>query len=197
MHGNRSLIDCGKCRYIYNRQIVREDFVPTFSELKRTHTCGELRESDNGKKIKLNGWVASQRNLGGVLFIDLRDRYGKTQIVIDPDQIDQTMHTDANRVRHEFVVAVKGEVIPRPDGMVNDSMPTGAIEIKVTEFYILAESETPPFEITDETKAKEALRLEYRYLDLRRSPMQRNIRMRHEACLHIRKYLDSVDFYEI
>lgn len=171
--------------------------MPTFSELKRTHTCGELRLDDNGKKIKLNGWVASQRNLGGVLFIDLRDRYGKTQIVIDPDQIDEAMHADANRVRHEFVVAIIGEVIPRPDGMVNDSMPTGAIEVKVSEFYILSESETPPFEISDETKANEALRLEYRYLDLRRSPMQRNMRMRHEACLHIRNYLDSVDFYEI
>ncbi len=171
--------------------------MPTFSELKRTHTCGELRIDDNGKNVRLNGWVASQRNLGGVFFIDLRDRFGKTQIVIDPEQIDDSMHVVASRVRHEFVVAVKGEVIPRPDGMVNDSMPTGAIEIKVTEFYILSESKTPPFEITDETKANEALRLEYRYLDLRRAPMQRNIRMRHEACLHIRNYLDSVDFYEI
>lgn len=171
--------------------------MPTFSELKRTHTCGELRLDDNGKNIRLNGWVASQRNLGGVFFIDLRDRYGKTQIVIDPEQIDGKMHADASRVRHEFVVAIKGEVIGRPDGMVNESMPTGAIEVKVTEFYILSESETPPFEIIDETKANEALRLEYRYLDLRRSPMQRNMRMRHEACLHIRNYLDSINFYEI
>ena len=171
--------------------------MPIYSELKRTHTCGELRLTDKGKEIKLNGWVASQRNLGGVFFIDLRDRYGKTQIVIDPEQINEKMHAEASGVRHEFVVAVKGEVIPRPDGMVNDSMPTGAIEIKVSEFYVLSESETPPFEITDETKANEALRLEYRYLDLRRSPMQRNIRMRHEACLHVRNYLDSVDFYEI
>ncbi len=171
--------------------------MPTFSELKRTHTCGELRNDDNGKIIRLNGWVASQRNLGGVFFIDLRDRYGKTQIVIDPEQIDESMLAEASRVRHEFVVAIKGEVIGRPDGMVNKSMPTGAIEIKVTEFYILSESKTPPFEISDDTKANEALRLEYRYLDLRRTPMQRNIRMRHEAALHIRNYLSSVDFYEI
>ncbi len=171
--------------------------MPTFSELKRTHTCGELRLEDNKKIVRLNGWVASQRNLGGVFFIDLRDRYGKTQIVIDPEQIDEKMHTEASRVRHEFVVAIKGEVIGRPDGMVNKSMPTGAIEVKVTEFYILSESETPPFEITDETKANEALRLEYRYLDLRRTPMQRNMRMRHEACLYIRNYLNSIDFYEI
>ena len=171
--------------------------MPTFSELKRTHTCGQLRATDNGKKVKLNGWVASQRNLGGVFFIDLRDRYGKTQIVIDPEQINEAMLAEASKVRHEFVVAIIGEVAPRPDGMVNESMPTGAIEVRVSEFYILSESQTPPFEITDEVKANESLRLEYRYLDLRRSPMQRNIRMRHEACLYIRNYLDSVDFYEI
>ena len=171
--------------------------MPTFAELKRTHTCGQLRATDNGKKVKLNGWVASQRNLGGVFFIDLRDRYGKTQIVIDPEQISDTMLAEASKVRHEFVVAIIGEVAPRPEGMVNESMPTGAIEVRVSEFYILSESETPPFEITDETKANEALRLEYRYLDLRRSPLQRNIRMRHEACLYIRNYLDSIDFFEI
>lgn len=171
--------------------------MPTFSELKRTHTCGELRISDKGKKVKLNGWVNSYRNLGGVLFIDLRDRYGKTQIVIDPDAIKQEFLDEANRARHEFVVAVSGEVISRPDGMINESMPTGAIEVKVDAFYTLAESKTPPFEIEDETNAKEALRLEYRYLDLRRGPLQYNLMMRHQVALSVRNYLNSVNFYEI
>ena len=171
--------------------------MPKFSELKRTHTCGELRETDIGKKVKLNGWVNSYRNLGGVLFIDLRDRYGKTQIVVDPEAVSKEMLEEANKARHEFVIAVAGEVTGRPDGMKNKTMPTGDIEVKVDSFATLAESKTPPFEIEDETKAGEVLRLEYRYLDLRRKPLQDAIRIRHEAALHIRNYLSSIGFYEI
>jgi aspartyl-tRNA synthetase len=171
--------------------------VPEFSELKRTHTCGEINKSDKGKVVCLNGWVNSYRNLGGLLFIDLRDRYGITQIVIDPDNIDSNMAKEASRSRSEFVIAVKGEVALRPDGMVNKKMQTGEIEVKVNQFYILAESETPPFEIEDECNAKDLLRLEYRYLDLRRNPLQKNIKLRHDVALTVRNYLDSQDFFEI
>jgi len=171
--------------------------VPTFSELKRTHNCGELRLSDAGKKVKLNGWVDNYRNLGGLLFIDLRDRYGITQVVIDPNKIDQKMADEATRSRHEFVVAVIGEVITRPKGTVNPKLSTGDIEIRVDEFYVLSPSHTPPFEITDNCKANEQLRLEFRYLDLRRKPLQDNIRIRHNVALAVRNYLSHQDFYEI
>ncbi len=168
-----------------------------FSELKRTHTCGRLRQADVGTKVRLNGWVNSYRNLGGLFFIDLRDRYGLTQVVIDPQSFDPDMLTEANRARHEFVVAVLGEVAARPEGTVNPRMETGEIEIRVEQFHVLAESLTPPFEITDETTAQEKLRLEFRYLDLRRKPLQYLVRFRHEATLAVRNYLSGQGFYEI
>ena len=171
--------------------------MPAFSELKRTHTCGELKQADVGQKIRLNGWVNSYRNLGGLFFIDLRDRYGLTQVVLNPEQLDQAVLDEANRARHEFVVAVEGTVSLRPDGTVNKSMPTGEIEVVVEAFHTLAESKTPPFEIEDECNAREELRLEYRYLDLRRGPMQRRIRMRHEVTIAVREYLNGQDFLEI
>ncbi|MEW6413099.1 MAG: aspartate--tRNA ligase [Candidatus Zixiibacteriota bacterium] len=171
--------------------------MPAYSDLKRTHTCGELRLSDADRKVKLNGWVNSYRNLGGVLFIDLRDRYGLTQIVIDPEKIDKKMLAEAERVRHEFVVSAAGTVAPRPEGSRNPNMATGEIEVRVDQFHILSESMTPPFEITDETSAKELLRLEYRYLDLRRKPLQEKIRKRHEIALAVRNYLSGQGFYEI
>jgi len=171
--------------------------VPAFSELKRTHTCGVLRKADVGKKVRLNGWVNSYRNLGGLFFIDLRDRYGLTQVVLSPESLDQSVLDEANRARHEFVVAVEGTVGPRPEGTVNASMDTGEIEVTVEKFYVLAESKTPPFEIEDECNAREELRLEYRYLDLRRGPLQRRLRVRHETTIAVREYLNGQDFYEI
>ncbi len=171
--------------------------MPAYSELRRTHTCGELRLSDADRKVRLNGWVNSYRNLGGVLFIDLRDRYGITQIVVDPDKIDKQMLAEAERVRHEFVLAATGTVAPRPDGSRNPNLQTGEIEVRVEQFHVLSESLTPPFEITDETTAKELLRLEYRYLDLRRKPLQEKIRKRHEIALAVRNYLSGQGFYEI
>jgi len=171
--------------------------VPAFSELKRTHTCGELKQADVGQKVRLNGWVNSYRNLGGLFFIDLRDRYGLTQVVLNPEQLDQAVLDEANRARHEFVVAVEGTVGQRPDGTVNKSMATGEIEVVVESFHTLAESKTPPFEIEDECNAREELRLEYRYLDLRRGPMQRRIRMRHEITTAVCEYLNSQGFLEI
>ena len=168
-----------------------------YSELKRTHTCGELRSAHVGSTVRLNGWVNSYRNLGGLFFVDLRDRYGLTQVVINPETFDPAMLAEANRARHEFVVAAVGKVQPRPDGTVNPNMPTGEVEVVAEGFYILAESKTPPFEIEDETNASEQLRLEYRYLDLRRKPLQDRIRFRHEAALAVRNYLSAQNFYEI
>jgi aspartyl-tRNA synthetase len=171
--------------------------VKAFSELKRTHTCGELRPSDIGKKVRLNGWVNSQRNLGGLLFIDLRDRYGLSQVVINPETFDPTMLAVAQRTRSEFVLAVVGTVMARPEGTVNEKLDTGGIDVNVEEFYILSESKTPPFEIEDETTARDVLRLEYRYLDLRRRPLQERIRARHDITLAVRNYLAGQGLYEI
>jgi len=171
--------------------------VINYSVLKRTHTCGELRSAHVDHTVRLNGWVNSYRNLGGLFFVDLRDRYGLTQVVINPETFDPAMLAEANRARHEFVVAAVGKVQPRPEGTLNAKMPTGEIEVVAEGFYILSESKTPPFEIEDETNASEQLRLEYRYLDLRRKPLQDRIRFRHEAALAVRNYLSAQDFYEI
>ncbi|MDF1545093.1 MAG: aspartate--tRNA ligase [bacterium] len=168
-----------------------------YTELKRTHTCGELRKENQGARVCLNGWINSYRNLGGLLFLDLRDRYGKTQVVINPENFDPNMLAEATRTRSEFVVAAVGEVVLREEGTANPNLPTGEIEIKAIEFYILSESKTPPFEITDETTAGETLRLEYRYLDLRRDPFQKRLRFRHQLALAVRNYLSNRDFYEI
>lgn len=171
--------------------------MPAYSQLKRTHTCGELRKEHVGQQVRLNGWVNSYRNLGGLFFIDLRDRYGITQVVLNPDELPAEVLEVAERARHEWVVAVLGEVSARPEGMINEKIATGEIEVVVEQFYTLAESKTPPFEIEDETQAGEKLRLEYRYLDLRRKPLQDRMRLRHQATMAIREYLDSQGFYEI
>ncbi len=169
----------------------------SFSELKRTHNCGELSLANIGQEVRVNGWINANRNLGGVLFLDLRDRYGVTQLVLHPEKLDQKMMAEADRSRSEFVVAAIGEVVERPQGTKNDKIATGEIEIEVKEFHILSESKTPPFEITDDSKANEMLRLEFRYLDLRRGPLQRSIFLRHKTALATRRYLDKLGFYEI
>ncbi|MEE8577537.1 MAG: OB-fold nucleic acid binding domain-containing protein, partial [candidate division Zixibacteria bacterium] len=115
-----------------------------FAELKRNCTCGQLRSDDSDREVLLNGWIASYRNLGGLLFFDMRDRYGLTQVVINPETFDKEMLAAAERTRSEFVVAVKGKVQARPDGTINKKMVTGEIEVNATEFHILAESATPP-----------------------------------------------------
>ncbi|MBD3333773.1 aspartate--tRNA ligase [candidate division GN15 bacterium] len=171
--------------------------MPPYSQLKRTHDCGELRSDHVGQTVRLNGWVNSYRNLGGLFFIDLRDRYGLTQVVLNPEEIDPDVLAEANRARHEWVVAAEGVVQPRPEGTVNRNLPTGEVEVVVSKFWTLNPSKTPPFEITEESNASETLRLEYRYLDLRRGPLQRRLRFRHEATLAVRKFLSSEDFYEI
>ena len=168
-----------------------------FKQLKRTDTCGELRKEDSGKRVILNGWVYRWRNHGGLLFIDLRDRYGLTQVVFKPDLLDQKIMNEAAHLRAEYVVSVEGEVNERPEGMANKDLPTGEIEVIVKKMTVLNESRTPPFEIEEETNANEELRLKYRYLDLRRSPLQERIKTRYKVTKAVRDYLDSQGFYEI
>jgi aspartyl-tRNA synthetase len=168
-----------------------------FSQLRRTHTCGELRASHTGQTVTLNGWVKRYRNHGGILFIDLRDRYGITQVVFHPDNFNPEQMEIATHLRAEFVISVTGKVNPRPDGMINANMETGEIDVEAHEFEVLAESETPPFEIEDETTASEDLRLTYRYLDLRRKVLKDKIIMRHHFTTAVREYLDSQKLLEI
>ena len=144
---------------------------------KRTHTNGELTLADNGKEVCLMGWVQYRRDHGGLIFIDLRDRYGLTQVVFSPDTAPEA-HETAHVLRSEYVLAVRGRVRPRPDGMTNPNMKTGEIEIVVTEWKLLNTSKTPPFQIEDRVEAGENLRLQWRYLDLRRPRMARNLELR-------------------
>jgi aspartyl-tRNA synthetase len=168
-----------------------------FKQLKRTHTCGELTKADAGKTVILNGWVNKWRNHGGLLFIDLRDRYGVTQVVFKPNLLDQKTMNEASHLRAEFVISVEGEVSPRPGGMANPDMLTGEIEIIVNKMEVLNESKTPPFEIVDDPLASDELKLKYRYLDLRRAPLQHRIKIRHQFTKAIRDFLDSQGFLEI
>ena len=163
---------------------------------KRTHTCGELRPSHIGQTVTLTGWVDVRRDLGGVIFIDLRDRYGKTQVVFAPQHNVQA-HRDADALRPEFVISVTGTADARPAGTENPDLATGEIDVKGTSLSILNKSETPPFMVEDELKVNEDLRLQYRYIDLRRPRMQRNLLMRHAAYQIVRKYYDSLGFVEV
>ena len=163
-------------------------------ELRRTDYCGNLRESDVGKTVTVAGWVQRQRDIGKLIFVDLRDRTGIVQLAFD-DKTDAAVFDKAFTLRSEYVVMAKGTV--RKRSAVNKEIPTGDIEIFVDELKVLSVSETPPFEILPNTKANEELRLKYRYLDLRREPLQRNIRMRHEVVRVIRDYFSDNGFYEI
>ena len=164
--------------------------------MKRTATCGELRSEHIGKEVILNGWVHRRRDHGGVSFINLRDRYGITQVVID-DNAQDTLKAIVAELKYEYCIAVRGKVRPRPEGMKNPAMPTGEIEVAAEEILILSTCEVLPFMIDERTDAKEDLRLKYRYLDLRSFTMQRNLRIRHEAAFRVREYLRSRGFYEI
>ncbi len=165
-------------------------------KLKRSHTCGELRIEQVDQAVTLAGWVDTWRDLGGLVFIDLRDRYGKTQIVFDPDR-GKELHEAGSKLRKEFVVAVRGKVTPRPAGTVNPKLATGEIELQVEELELLNRCEPPPFEITGAEAASEEVRLKYRYLDLRRPEMQRAIVLRHRLNAAIRNYFDTNRFVEI
>jgi len=163
---------------------------------RRTHTCGALRAGDVGAHVVLCGWVESRRDHGGLLFLDLRDRHGVTQLVFSPE-VSRPALEGTERLRPESVVAIEGVVRARPEGTRNPKRSTGDIEVVVSAVQLLNESETPPFEIADETDAAPELRLRYRYLDLRRRPMQRNLEARHRLMKRIRAHLDAQGFLEI
>ena len=158
--------------------------------------CGELRLSDQGKTVNLSGWVNRRRDHGGVTFIDLRDRSGFVQVVFNPD-ISPQAHEAAEPVRSEWVIQVSGVVRQRPEGMKNPNLPTGEVEIEVTELTVLNPAKTPPFPINKEEEVDEQIRLRYRYMDLRHERMTNNLVLRHRIIKFIRDYLDQQDFLEI
>ncbi len=160
----------------------------------RTHTCGELTIRDLGKEVTLTGWVQKSRDLGGMTFIDVRDRYGITQLTFNSDD-DAELRSQARQLGREFVIQVMGKVIERSNK--NSKMPTGDIEIKVSRLEILSAAKLPPFLIEDETDGGDDLRMKYRYLDLRRNPVRNNLVLRHKMAQEVRKYLDGLDFIEV
>ena len=160
----------------------------------RTHTCGELNIHNLGETVTLCGWVQKSRDLGGTTFIDVRDRYGLTQIVLHSDT-DAALRGISRELGREFVVKVSGTVIERTSK--NTKIATGEIEIAVTAIEILNAAKIPPFMIEDETDGGEELRAKYRYLDLRRNPIRNNLMLRHKISQEIRKYLDGRDFIEV
>ncbi len=171
----------------------------TLGSLERSHTCGELRESHVGESVVLMGWVAKKRDFGVFTFIDLRDRYGLTQVVVSEETAPEA-HAKAKNLRGEFVIAVKGEVVSRAEGTHNAKLVTGDIEVKVSELLIFNDAKVPPFQLEvagSENLASEDTRLKYRYLDLRRPQLQQNIIMRAKAVKAIREYFDGRGFLEI
>jgi aspartyl-tRNA synthetase len=163
------------------------------SELKRTNYCGSLRASDDGKQVNLMGWVDTRRDHGGLVFVDLRDREGLVQIVLDPNQAAMAQAKD---LRGEFVVGIRGTVRKRPEGMTNKKMVTGEVELVAEQVEILSEAKTPPFQINDQA-VSENLRLKYRYLELRSTQLNQRLRLRHEIVRTVRNYLSDEGFCEV
>jgi aspartyl-tRNA synthetase len=164
--------------------------------LLKSHSCGELRKESVGAEVTLAGWVDRRRDHGGLIFIDLRDREGITQVVFDPEK-SADCHQTASRMRSEYVVQVAGEVSPRPRGTENPRLPTGDIEVIAHSTAILNASKTPPFYINEEVEVEEGLRLKYRYLDLRRPRMKKNLELRHRVIKFIRDFMDAHGFIDI
>jgi aspartyl-tRNA synthetase len=163
---------------------------------QRTHTCGQLTKEDTGKKVVLNGWVDRIRNLGGLIFVLVRDRYGKTQVVFDPND-NKEVYERSLELKNEFVVSITGVVRTRPEKDINLGMKTGEIEVLATQLEIISESEVPPIYINKDEDVSENLRLKYRYLDLRKEKMQKNLIIRHQVMKATRDYLSSQNFLEI
>ena len=164
--------------------------------MRRTHTCGELGAADAGREVVLAGWVLRRRDHGGVIFVDLRDREGITQVVFNPE-VAPAAHAKAEAVRSEYVLGVRGRVERRPAGMENPALPTGAIEVMASELRILNTAQTPPFPVEDETETAEAVRLRHRHIDLRRPRLQRNLILRHRAAAAVRSYLNGRGFLDL
>ncbi|MGB3960155.1 MAG: aspartate--tRNA ligase, partial [bacterium] len=165
-------------------------------ELKRTHHCGLLRAEDVGQKVTLMGWVQRRRDHGGLIFIDLRDRSGIVQVVLSPEVDEEAFHR-GEEVRSEYVLAVRGTVSVRPEGTENPNLATGQVEVYAEELQILNRAKTPPFYIEEGIKVDENVRLKYRYLDLRRPDMQRNLIIRHQAAKVVRDFLSAEGFIEV
>ena len=167
--------------------------VDKLGDWARTHTCGQLRAEDAGREVLLLGWVHKVRDLGHLVFLDLRDRHGLTQVVFEAEGLrDRAKH-----LRAEFVLGVRGRVRPRAAEAMNAKMPTGAVEVEATELKLLSEAKVPPFVIADDVAASDELRLRYRYLDLRRPALQANLGLRHRVTMAVRKYFDGQGFWEI
>ncbi len=164
--------------------------------MRRTHNCGELGAGDIGKEVVLMGWVQRRRDHGGVIFVDLRDREGLTQVVFNP-VVNPDVHAKAHVIRSEYVLGVRGKVDPRPDGMINPKLKTGAIEVMASELKILNSAATPPFQIEDTIEVSENVRLGHRHQDLRRPMLQRNLVARHRAAAAVRQYLNEKGFLDI
>ncbi|MDY0189973.1 MAG: aspartate--tRNA ligase [Desulfuromonas sp.] len=163
---------------------------------KRTHYCGDLTSAHIGSEVCLMGWVQRRRDHGGLIFIDLRDREGIAQLALDPDR-DPEAHSKADKIRNEFVIAIKGTISPRPEGTINPKMKTGEIEVEVSELRVLNTSRTPPFLLDEHIDVAENIRLKHRYLDLRRPALQKNMILRHKVTRSVRTYLDEQGFLEI
>ncbi|MBA3030060.1 MAG: aspartate--tRNA ligase [Desulfobacteraceae bacterium] len=163
---------------------------------RRTHHCGQLTKADAGTEVVLMGWIQRRRDHGGVIFIDLRDREGITQVVFNPEK-NPTVHENAHGLRNEYVIGVRGTVEDRPDGMINPNLPTGAIEIAVHELKILNTAQTPPFQIEDTVDVSETIRLKNRHIDLRRNQLKENLITRHKTGTVVREYLNGLGFLDI
>ncbi|TET84812.1 MAG: aspartate--tRNA ligase, partial [Anaerolineales bacterium] len=162
----------------------------------RTHSCGDIRPEHIGRRVTLAGWVNRRRHHGGLIFLDLRNRSGIVQVVINPET-STSAHDVAETVRNEWVVQVEGVVQQRPAGMENPALPTGQVEVDADKIKVLNPARTPPFPINEETEVEEMIRLKYRYLDLRRPRMQRILELRHRIVKYIRDFLDERGFWEI
>jgi aspartyl-tRNA synthetase len=165
-------------------------------DMRRTHHCRQLDATDIGKEVVLMGWVQRRRDHGGVIFVDLRDREGLTQVVFNPE-VDRAMHEKAHALRSEYVIGIRGVVEGRPEGMINPSLKTGEIEVLCRELRIFNEAETPPFPIEERAEVSENIRLRHRHLDLRRPGLQRNIVIRHQIGAAVRNYLNGLGFLDI
>src|SRR5262245_9615100 len=172
----------------------KREMAEPLADLTRTHTCGALRASDVGTNAVLLGWVHRIRDLGGVTFIDIRDRHGVSQIVI---RENSALMGIAKRLRSEYVIGVTGTVQLRSEDTVNKKLDTGEVEVLARDIKVLNEAKTPPFQIADEAPVSEDVRLRYRYLDLRRSRLQQNIGLRHRVAMAVRRYFDANGFWEI
>ena len=194
MSDSKQIMDDQKSQADIQREHAR--YVKPLGDWKRSHNCGGLSLAGDGHEVCLMGWVQYRRDHGGLIFVDLRDRDGLTQVVFSPE-IAPEAHRDAHVLRSEYVLAIRGRVRLRPEGMRNPNLSTGEIEVVVLDWKLLNTAKTPPFPVEDRSDAGENLRLTWRYLDLRRPRMAHNLRLRHRIVQAVRSYLNDLDFLEV